>query len=328
MNKTEPLLAVVIVSWNRRDDLDRLLRSIERQDRINLHVVVVDNGSADGTAEMLRSGIHPNTTVYFGQKNIGAAVARNIGLRLARGAEFVAFLDSDAELIEPDTLRKLTEYLQQNPKTAAVAPAIYSDPERTKLWLLGAYMDEECYLDYDRCLRDADNPHFLSTCVSVWRMNDMEQIGGFDPAYPFGFEDFDLSVRTARITGGDFAVMTDVRCIHHISKSGRPRAYATWEHQYYVERTTQRHRVLQLGAPTYLRSLAHRCLTRSGLRRCRHLHGGLHPGLWRLFILWYLVPVQALLNLPRYRRETAAPDYINQAPFNPALAESFAHKHA
>ena len=75
MNKTEPLLAVVIVSWNRRDDLDRLLRSIERQDRINLHVVVVDNGSADGTAEMLRSGIHPNTTVYFGQKNIGAAVA-------------------------------------------------------------------------------------------------------------------------------------------------------------------------------------------------------------------------------------------------------------
>ena len=308
-----PRLSLVVVSWNRRDDLRVLLASIAQQDYPNMHTVVVDNGSTDGTADDLRAARDGAVAdVFFGTENVGAARARNIGLRMVGETDYVAFLDSDAELVESDTLSRLVAHLERHADAVAVSPAIYSDAQSTRLWLLGCYMDADGYLDYDRCLRECQGSEFLSTCVSVWRARPIYETGGFDPAYPFGFEDYDLSVRVARHTGQGFAVLPDVRAIHHISKAGRPRNYATWKHQVYVERTTQRHRVLQLGARRYVGALAGRWLTPRGWRKCRQLHGGFGFGFAKIFLLWVWIPLLSLLNLPRFRREISGADWIER----------------
>ena len=320
MDTVTPELTAIIVSWNRCADLRVLLESLGRQDYPNLRVVVVDNGSTDGTEQMLSTWPTP-LTYYACPRNEGAAAARNIGLALSRDTEYVAFLDSDAELLAPDTLTALVRHLEDNPAVVAVAPAIYKDSACTELWLIGAYADKDYYLDYGRCLTDSANPDFLSTCVSVWRARPVCDSGGFDPAYPFGFEDFDLCDRIRRKTGMEFEVVPAIKAVHHLSDEGRPRTYDTWQHQLYVEVVTQRHRVLTWGFWGYLRASMRQGFTPGGRRMLRRLHGGFAFGFWRESYLWYCVPVLSLLRLQRYRRETAASAWIDHV----ALREDRLH---
>lgn len=309
-----PRLSLVIVSWNRKSDMQILLDSVWAQTHSNVQVVIVDNGSTDGTQEWLRTLTDERIAVHYADTNLGAAVARNIGMSLALDADYIGFLDSDAELIQPDSLATMVNYLEQHrDEYVGVAPAIYADAECTQLWLLGAYMTEDCYYDAVRSLRDTKSPHFLSTCVSVWRAAALFEVGGFDTAYPFGFEDYDLAVRVRRHTGCELAVLPELRAVHHLSSQGRPREYSTLKHQKYIERVTQRHRVLTLGLHRYFAYWLWRVFTRAGWRRCHHLHG-LFSRRQRI-VLWVVYPLIAMLRLPAYRREVRESTAAGRAMF-------------
>lgn len=88
---TQPLVSVILPSFNRAALLREALGSVYRQDHTTLQVIVVDDGSTDETAAMVRE--FP-AVEYMHQPNAGPSAARNLGLRAARG-EFVAFLDTD-----------------------------------------------------------------------------------------------------------------------------------------------------------------------------------------------------------------------------------------
>ena len=89
---SEPLFSVVVPTFNRRELLTAALDSIRDQTFTRFEVIVVDDGSSDGTAEYLKS--LGDRIQLLTQRNLGPGAARNRGLERARG-RYVAFLDSD-----------------------------------------------------------------------------------------------------------------------------------------------------------------------------------------------------------------------------------------
>lgn len=91
----EPLVSVVVPTYNRRDFIGETLASVMAQTYANFELIVIDDGSTDGTREFVLDAFgHDPRLRYISQPNSERAVARNRGIRESRG-EFVAFLDSD-----------------------------------------------------------------------------------------------------------------------------------------------------------------------------------------------------------------------------------------
>jgi len=121
LEKQPPRVSVVVVSHNRVEGLRRCLESIEKSDgRPTLQVIVVDNGSSDGGAELDHE--FPNVQWIRLPKNFGLTKAWNLGWRAA-DAEYVFFLHEDTE-VEPGTALRLAEALDSNPEAAAVCPLL------------------------------------------------------------------------------------------------------------------------------------------------------------------------------------------------------------
>jgi GT2 family glycosyltransferase len=142
-----PSLAVIVVSWNTRDLLRRCVQSIHTSlagSRIGYTIVVVDNASADGTPEMLRSE-HPEVLLLESGRNLGFAGGNTLALRRVLSAEFsvlsyddwvdsklktqnskldyVLLLNPDAEVVG-DAIARLVGYMEANPDVAVAGPRL------------------------------------------------------------------------------------------------------------------------------------------------------------------------------------------------------------
>ena len=110
------LVSVVMPTYNRRNYIRESLDSVLAQDFSDYEVIVVDDGSTDGTEEEIRP--YEGRIRYFRQENRGAGVARNVGIRNSRGT-YIAFMDSD-DLSRPNHLQSLYSFLDKNPEFAMV----------------------------------------------------------------------------------------------------------------------------------------------------------------------------------------------------------------
>ena len=104
-------ISVVIPSYNRKDFLKRSIDSAIYQTRKPLEIIVVDDGSTDGTEAMIKSDY--DFVKFIKQKNKGVSAARNIGIKVSIG-EWICFLDSDDEW-KKDKLEKQINAMKSNP---------------------------------------------------------------------------------------------------------------------------------------------------------------------------------------------------------------------
>ena len=111
-----PRVSVVIAAYNSAPFLAEAMHSVAEQTFTDYELIVVDDGSTDGTPEIVAATGLPCLYIY--QENRGAAAARNTGLRVATG-EYVNFLDAD-DLLLPGHLALLVDYLDQHPAIAVV----------------------------------------------------------------------------------------------------------------------------------------------------------------------------------------------------------------
>jgi GT2 family glycosyltransferase len=119
--KQVPRVTVAVVSHNRQDMLRRCLASLEKSEgREKLQIVVVENGSADGSADL--DSEFPNVQWIRLPKNFGLTKAMNLGWRAA-DAEYVLFLHDDTE-VPPDGVMRLADVLDAEPGAAAVCPLL------------------------------------------------------------------------------------------------------------------------------------------------------------------------------------------------------------
>lgn len=109
-----PAISVIIPAFNSAEFLPAAIASVHRQTRTDYEIIVIDDGSTDGTPALMQA--YPDVT-YIWQENAERAAARNRGLRLARG-DFVAFLDAD-DWWQPDFLAVTSRILEQQPQAVA-----------------------------------------------------------------------------------------------------------------------------------------------------------------------------------------------------------------
>jgi GT2 family glycosyltransferase len=125
--KQPPRVSVVVVSRNRVAELRECLRSIESsRGRERYQLIVVDNGSMDGAAQL--DSEFPNTQFIRLPKNFGQTKAWNLGWRAA-DAEYVLFLHDDTR-VEPDAIAVLADTLDANPDAAAVCPLLVNEEDK------------------------------------------------------------------------------------------------------------------------------------------------------------------------------------------------------
>ena len=123
--RAEPSVSVIIPAYNMAITLDRCLDSVFSQEVSNLQVIVVNDGSTDGTPEVAKH--YGDRILYIEQENQGIGGARNTGLRAAQG-DYVAFLDADDYWL-PGFLCTCADFLQQHSEAIAV-----STGQIIKLW--------------------------------------------------------------------------------------------------------------------------------------------------------------------------------------------------
>jgi GT2 family glycosyltransferase len=112
-----PLVSVVIVTWNRKDDVLEAVQSVHAQAYENVEIVVADNASTDGTAEAIRR-CYPAITLLELSRNSGAAAGRSAAISVSRG-DIVFMLDSDASLTH-DTLSRIVHKFQEEPEVGLI----------------------------------------------------------------------------------------------------------------------------------------------------------------------------------------------------------------
>jgi N-acetylglucosaminyl-diphospho-decaprenol L-rhamnosyltransferase len=119
-----PRVSAVVVSRNRAELLRACLESLEKsQGRESLQIIVIDNGSTDGSGQL--ESEFPNTRFLRLPKNFGLTRALNIGWRAA-DAEYVLFLHEDTQ-VEPDTIGRLATLLDERADAAAVCPLLVDE---------------------------------------------------------------------------------------------------------------------------------------------------------------------------------------------------------
>jgi len=217
-------ISVVVVNWNRRDLLKACLQSLTRQ-QINqpFEVVVVDNGSDDGSPEMVLNewGNNPLVPVVLlrNPENRGFCAANNQGFA-ASDAEFVALLNNDAEA-EPGWLAALASAFEGRPEVgmAASKVLVHEDPRRIDKVGHLIYPDGQNRgrgtgeLDegqYDR----VEEVLWPDGCAAMYRHSMLDQIGGFDEDFFAYGDDAELGLR-ARIAGWKCLYMPQAVVRHH-----------------------------------------------------------------------------------------------------------------
>jgi len=188
-NRSEPKISVIIPVYNRKTTILECIESVLSQTLAPLEVIVVDDGSTDDTAHVVRN-LGPPTSLIALPENRGVAHARNVGASQARG-KWIAFLDSD-DIWEKTKLQGQWEFLARHP--------FYRIVQTDEIWIRnGVRVNPRNHHakprgwiwepSLERCL--------VSPSGILIERTLLQSLGGFDEALP-ACEDYDLWLRLAR----------------------------------------------------------------------------------------------------------------------------------
>lgn len=227
----KPLVTVVIVSYNTRDLLRECLRSVFASERVDLDVIVVDNGSSDGSVAMVADE-YPAVRLIENRENLGFAAANNVAIPQG-GGDAVLLLNPDATVL-PETIAALVAVLDAHPRAAACGPRILN-PDGTL---------QSCGYPFPTLWREvrqsrrvnqllalalgplpAARPPVVSSevdwcdgaCLMV-RRAALDQVGLLDEQYFLYGEELDWCFNAHR-AGWTIAVAPEVSATHHRGQS-------------------------------------------------------------------------------------------------------------
>ena len=219
------MVAVVVLSWNGREDTLACLRSLAALDQPEPLVIVVDNDSSDGTADAVRTAF-PGVELIETGANLGFAGGNNAGITraLERGASHVLVLNNDVEC-DPSCVNALLEQAARRPDAGALCSTIlFADPPGL-IWFAGASFDPHSgYNGRQRGYREQDDGRFdevvetdraCGAAMLVPRAV-LEGVGLFDEALFLYVEDTDWSLR-ARAAGYKLYVVPASKVRHKVS---------------------------------------------------------------------------------------------------------------
>lgn len=223
MSNSQIRVSVVIPHWNGRHHLHDCLTSLRRQTLTNHEVILVDNGSSDGSQEYIRTEFPEVRLLELGQ-NRGFTGACNAGYAASKG-EFVCLLNNDTEA-DPNWLQVVVDTFESHPRVGIVATKMLLFDRRDHFHSAGDYYrlngipGNRGVWQEDRGQYDREEPVF-SACggAAAYRRTMIEEIGFLDNAFFFSCEDVDLAWR-AHLAGWEVRYAPQAIVYHKLKASG------------------------------------------------------------------------------------------------------------
>lgn len=239
-----PLVYVLVPNWNRCQDTLACLESLLQMDYSNFHIVVVDNGSSDGSVSAIHNQ-YPMVKVITAPANLGFAGACNLGMQLAlaANASYVFIMNNDT-IVDKKTLSELVKMAERSPRVGILGPKIYYYDAPNTVWFAGGDRDRWTWAVTqmprgrdDQRVNTPRNVSFLCGCGMLVKSEVLKQIGFFDTGYFMYYEDSEFCVRAKR-AGFTLRYVPTARMWHKVAISSGGEGSPI--HRYYRRRALLR----------------------------------------------------------------------------------------
>lgn len=233
MEITNDKISVVMLNWNGLMYLKRTIPAVLNQDYKNFDLVIVDNGSTDGSIEYVNS--FKEIKLIRNSENLGYSVGKNIGVQNASG-KFIYLIDNDILLPNDKVLSNLYTNIRQLNKNSILSLVMLNDGDAaTKYYaycygLLGPIYNKNLLVDKitpQTYLSGAPMGGNIFISKENW-----DTIGGFDGAQPYYLDDFDLGAR-ASVLGFNSFVSSDCILIHLGKEEAIKKDKWLWKYKYF-----------------------------------------------------------------------------------------------
>ena len=220
---------IIVLNWNGRDDTLECLKSLQQINYDNYKIIVVDNGSEDGSVFEIKKNF-PEMKIIENKRNLGFAGGNNIGMKYAveNEADYVLLINNDTT-VDKNFLSELVEMGESDKKIGAVGSKIYFHSEPNRIWFAGGKvnwlknkgthlgLDEIDNGQYDK-IREVD---YLTGCCLLIKREVIEKIGVLAEDYFLYYEDTDFSARVKN-AGYKIIYVPKSKIYHKISRSTKP----------------------------------------------------------------------------------------------------------
>lgn len=190
--KTEsdaPKVSIVFVNWNGKKYTFDLIDSLKKISYKNYDIIVVDNGSSDGTQAGFKKKYPKDATLIENRRNLGLAEGTNVGVReaLKRGSKYVLVMNNDM-IVKEDFLDILVNSMEKNPEVAVAGPKIYYMEPSNMIWSAGCDYHLYGYKSRQQGKIDAgfnEKERYVDAidCVLMLRSSVLREIGLLESKY-------------------------------------------------------------------------------------------------------------------------------------------------
>ena len=258
---SSPLVLIVILNWNSAAATLKAVASLHLIDYKNWRVLVIDNGSTDGSVELLRPLASERVEVVEVEKNTGYTGGCNLGLRhaLAINAEYTWLLNNDATT-DPHTLTSLVALAESDERIGLVSPLVASDDASGTIFFAGGrwnkraaeYVDTHKVEVAKRWMKESPEAYVVWGTAMLVPRRVVHAIGMLDEGFFAYYEDLDLSIRS--LEAGFHNVTDFSSTVYHDNKNmSFPAEQLKPHYCYYMARNEQRFWRKHLGPLKSLR---------------------------------------------------------------------------
>jgi len=221
-----PKVSIIILNWNQKDITLKCLRSLTKVTYPNYEVILVDNGSKDGSLAAIKKEF-PEIKVIKNKRNLGVAGGRNVGIRYAqkKKIDYILLLDNDI-IVNKDFITEMVKVAEKDKNIGILTGKILFDSQPNRIWCAGGSLnlyrcqfkligyDEIDKGQYDR-IKEVDH---ITGCCFMIKKRVVDDIGLLDQSFIQYFgEDTDWCLR-AKKKGYKIVYVPNSKIWHHIIK--------------------------------------------------------------------------------------------------------------
>lgn len=225
--RLHPRVGIVILNWNQADDTLACLKSLESLDYPNYEIVLVDNGSVDGSPDMIAEQF-PAVPMIRNPENLGFAGGNNVGIHrlIERGCDYILLLNNDTE-VDPAMIQTLVDVGETDPRIGVLGPKIYYFKHANVIWSAGGRINkygEASHIRIDELDSGAqESPNdvdYVTGCAILVKREVIQAIGALDGRFFIYFEESEWCTR-ARHAGFRVVYVPQARMWHKIEPTAR-----------------------------------------------------------------------------------------------------------
>jgi GT2 family glycosyltransferase len=231
-----PELSAIVVNWNQADYLRVCLRSLEENAPPGIEIVVVDNGSSDGSQRMIKQ-LFPSVHLVESDRNLGWVEGIHEGVRHSKG-RILFLLNNDTEIAR-GCIEAILQEFERRPEVAVVGCRVRDLHDRQFEHEAGMSIDRLCFVVPYQDRRFNLPPFYVSGTGLAVRRQTVDELGLFDERYEVYAEDIDLCWRY-RLAGKEITVAQNAILYHAIGGTvtggvkGRSGRYETSKRRVYL----------------------------------------------------------------------------------------------